>query len=309
MIDVARGPASDLDYMYRARMPDGRVKHLHLVAHGTRDKDGEIAYIGSIQDVTQRRLSEEALDRARAELAHGARVMSLGALAASIAHEVNQPISSIVMNAGACLRMLAAAPPNLDGARENARRLIRDGTRASEVIARLRALFSKQDTVAEPVDLNEAVREVVALSVPELQQARVILRTELAEDLPLVVGDRVQLQQVILNLLLNAADSMSEVDERPRQIVVRTAPDDGDQVRLSVQDTGAGLLVESAEKLFDAFYTTKSDGMGIGLSVSRSIIERHEGRLWAAPNDGPGATFSFSLPRAPEPSLDAGSSA
>jgi signal transduction histidine kinase len=304
-IDRARRSPQDLDYTFRAQMPDFSVKHLHVVAHGALDRDGQLEYIGAIQDVTQRRLSDEALDRARAELTHVARVTSLGALAASIAHEVNQPLSSIIMNGGACLRMLTAEPPNIDGARENVRRMLRDGTRASEVIARLRALFSKQDHVAEPVDLNETVREVIALSLSELQQARVVLRAELCDDLPLIIGDRVQLQQVILNLLLNAADSMSSLADRPRRLVIRTALDDSDQVRLSVQDTGAGLLVESADKLFDAFYTTKGDGMGIGLSVSRMIIERHEGRLWAARNDGPGATFFFSLPRAHERSWDA----
>jgi len=304
IVDRARTSPVDIDHMHRAQMPDGTVKHLHVVAHGAVGRDGQLEYIGAIQDVTQRHLSEEALDRARAELAHVARVTSLGALAASIAHEVNQPLSSIVMNAGACFRMLSAESPNVEGARENARRMVRDGTRASEVITRLRALFSKGDQVAERVDLNEAVREVIALSHSELQQARVILRAELPDNLPLIVGDRVQLQQVILNLLLNAADSMSDVEDRPRQLVVRTALDDGEQVRLSVQDTGAGLLVESPEKLFDAFYTTKNDGMGIGLSVSRSIIESHEGRLWAVPNDGPGATFSFSIPQAPAHSRD-----
>jgi predicted ATPase/signal transduction histidine kinase len=305
MFARARAAPMDLDFMYRAQMPDVSVKHLHVVAHGAVGRDGQLEYIGAIQDVTQRRMSEEALDRARAELAHGSRVMSLGALTASIAHEVNQPLSSIVMNAGACLRMLSSEPPNIAGASENARRLIRDGTRASEVIARLRALFSKRDQVVEPVDLNEVVREVIALSVTELQQARVMLRTELSASLPLVVGDRVQLQQVILNLMLNAADSMSDIDDRPRRLSIVTAADGGDQVRLSVQDSGAGLLVESADKLFDAFYTTKSDGMGVGLSVSRSIIERHEGRLWAAPNDGPGATFAFTLPKAPDPFANA----
>ena len=298
VLDRARSGPMDLDFIYRVQLPDLSVKHLHVVSHGAVDRDGQLEYIGAIQDVTQRWLSDEALDRARSELAHVSRAMSLGALTASIAHEVNQPLSSIVMNAGACFRMLSSEPPNVAGARENARRMIRDGTRASEVIARLRALFSKREHVAEPVDLNDVVREVIALSVTELQQARVTLRTELSNDLPLVIGDRVQLQQVILNLMLNAADSMSDVDDRPRRLAIVTAAEDGDQVRLSVQDSGAGLLVESADKLFDAFYTTKSDGMGVGLSVSRSIIESHEGRIWAAPNDGPGATFAFSLPRA-----------
>ena len=277
-------------------MPDHSVKYLHVVAHGTRDQDGQLEYIGAVQDVTERRLSEEALGKVRSELAHVARVTSLGALTASIAHEVNQPLSGIITNASTCLRMLAADPPNVDGARETARRTIRDGNRASEVITRLRALFGKKDATNESVDLNEATREVIALSLSELQRSRVILRPELADDLPPVTGDRVQLQQVILNLLLNASDAMSGVDDRPRQLVIRTERDEDDRVRLSVQDAGVGFEPQDEDRLFDAFYTTKSGGMGIGLSVSRSIIESHHGRLWAAPNDGPGATFSFSIP-------------
>jgi signal transduction histidine kinase len=168
------------------------------------------------------------------------------------------------------------------------------------VITRLRALFGKKDTTTESVDLNEATREVIALSLSELQRGRVILRAELADDLPPVTGDRVQLQQVILNLLLNASDAMSGVDDRPRQLVIRTERDEGDRVLLTVQDAGVGFETQDVERLFEAFYTTKSGGMGIGLSVSRSIIESHHGRLWAAPHDGPGATFSFSIPRRPE---------
>jgi signal transduction histidine kinase len=196
--------------------------------------------------------------------------------------------------------MLAADPPNVDGARETARRTIRDGNRAADVITRLRALFSKNNATTESVDLNEATREVIALSSSELQRSRVILRPELADDLPPVTGDRVQLQQVILNLVLNASDAMSGVYDRPRRLEIRTERDEGDRVRLTVQDAGVGLEPQGADKLFEAFYTTKSGGMGIGLFVSRSIIESHHGRLWAAPNDGPGATFSFSLPCRPE---------
>ncbi|HUZ97645.1 MAG TPA: ATP-binding protein, partial [Edaphobacter sp.] len=229
--------------------------------------------------------------------AHVARVTSLGALTASIAHEVNQPLSGIVTNASTCLRMLAADPPNIDGARETARRTIRDGNRASEVITRLRALFSKEDITTERVDLNEATQEVIALSLGELQGNRVLLRSELANHLPPVVGDRVQLQQVILNLLRNALDAMSAVEDRPRQLVIRTEQDESDSVRLTMQDTGIGIDSQNLDRLFDAFYTTKSAGMGMGLSVCRSIIERHRGHLWAALNDGPGATFSFSIPR------------
>jgi C4-dicarboxylate-specific signal transduction histidine kinase len=253
-------------------------------------------YIGAVQDVTQRRFSEEALGKARSELARVARVLSLGVLTASIAHEVNQPLSGIITNASTCLRMLDADPPNIDGARETARRTIRDGNRASDVIKRLRALFSKKDFTVESIDLNEATQEVIALSRSELQRSQVVLRAEFARDLPAVAGDRVQLQQVILNLLLNAVDAMSNIDDRPRSLTIVTELEGSDRVRLSVGDVGAGFAPDSAEKLFDAFYTTKKSGMGIGLSVSRSIIEKHQGRLWAAPNDGPGAVFSFSIP-------------
>jgi len=295
MVGQARTGADDFEWQYRLLMPDGTIKYLHAVAHATRDRDGGLEYIAAVQDVTERRLSEEALGNLRSELAHVSRVATLGALTASIAHEVNQPLSGIVTNASTCMRMLNADPPNLDGARETARRTIRDGHRASDVITRLRALFGKQDVVTEPVDLNEAAREVIALSLSELQRGGVILRTELAEDLPRVTGDRVQLQQVVLNLLRNASDAMSVVEDRPRQLTIRTERDD-EGVRLTVQDAGVGFDPRAANRLFEAFYTTKDDGMGIGLSVSRSIIESHHGRLRATPNDGPGATFSFSLP-------------
>jgi len=247
------------------------------------------------EDVTERRLAEEALNETRSELAHMARVTTLSTLTASIAHEVNQPLSGIVTNASTCLRMLDANPPNVEGARETARRTIRDGNRASEVITRLRALFSKKNAAFEVFDLNEAAKEVVALSVSELQGNRVILQSDLAADLPSVLGDRVQIQQVILNLIRNGSDAMSIVYDRPRELLIKTEYDEGG-ARLSVKDSGVGIDSEIEKRLFEAFYTTKSDGMGIGLSVSRSIVERHQGRLWATRNEGPGATFLFSIP-------------
>ena len=298
MVDRAREDGHDFEWRYRLLMPDHSIKYMHAVAHATRDQDGQLEYIASVQDVTARRLAEEASDKARSELAHVARVMTVGTLAASIAHELNQPLSGIVTNASTCMRMLAANPPNVDGAHETARRTIRDGNRAAEVITRLRALFSKKDAATESVNLNDAALEVIALSLAELQKNGVVLRPELADDLPLVTGDRVQLQQVILNLVLNASDAMSGVDDRPRQLVIRTERED-DRARLTVQDVGVGIEPYGMEKLFEPFYTTKNGGMGIGLSVSRSIIEGHHGRLWATLNDGPGAAFSFSIPRAP----------
>jgi PAS domain S-box-containing protein len=305
-IALARSDRRDFDYEIRLQMPDHSIKYLHTIAQGSRDRDGQLEYFGAIQDVTERRLSDEALSTARSELARVASVMSLGTLTASIAHEVNQPLSGIMTNASTCLRMLGTNPPNVEGARETARRAIRDADRASEVIKRLRALFSKHDAIAESVDLNEATREVIALSLSELQRNRVIVRTELADDLPRVTGDRVQLQQVILNLLTNAADAMSEVYDRPRRVVITTERDEGDRVRLTVQDAGRGFESENRRRLFDAFYTTKDSGMGIGLSVSQSIIERHHGRLWAEPNDGPGASFFFSIPQSFEVEGEAG---
>jgi signal transduction histidine kinase len=304
MMQQARGGGHDFEWQYRVVMADGSVKHLHAVAHAIQDEKGQVEYIAAVQDVTPRRLSEDALDKARAQLTHVARITSLGLLTASIAHELNQPLSGIITNASTSLRMLAADPPDVDGARETARRTIRDGNRASEVIVRLRALFTKKESTVEPLDLNEATREVIALSSSDLQRRRVVLRQELADNLPPVNGDRVQLQQVILNLLLNAADAMSNVADRSRDLVVSTTLDEGERIRVAVRDAGVGLDPESTDKIFDAFYTTKDGGMGIGLSVSRSIVERHRGRLWGERNDGPGATFTFSIPldpaRAPE---------
>jgi len=296
----AQREGKDLEFEHRLRMPDGSVKHLHVVAHGTRDQTGQLEYIGAVQDVTERRLSDDALSKLRSEMARVARVTTLGALTGSIAHEVNQPLSGIITNASTCLRMLADDPPNIEGARETARRTIRDGNRAADVIARLRALFKKERATAEPVDLNEATREVLALSWSEVQRNQVAVRTSLADDLPPVAGDRVQLQQVIMNLLLNASEAMSGVDDHPRQILVKTERDDDDRVRLSVQDSGAGFDSPDLERLFEAFYTTKSGGMGIGLFISRSIVEGHQGRLWAEPNEGPGVTFCLSIPQSPD---------
>jgi len=297
--EQARDGMNDFEWQYRLLMPDRSIKYLHTVAHATRDQDGQPEYIAAVQDVTVRRESEEALAKARSDLATVTRVATLGVLTASIAHEVNQPLSGIITNAGTCLRMLDASPPNLEGARDTARRTIRDGNRASDVIARLRALFRQDELTLESLDLNEVTREVVTLSLSDLRRNRVALQWELAEDLPAVTADRIQLQQVISNLLRNASDAMADVHDRPRHVLIRTEPEDRDRVRVSVRDAGVGVDPQNMKKLLDAFFTTKSDGMGIGLSISRSIIERHHGRLWAEPNDGPGATFSFSIPSDP----------
>jgi PAS domain S-box-containing protein len=260
------------------------------------DQRGRIVkWHGTVVDMHDWKQAQEQLRDTQAELTRMLRVMTIGQLTGSIAHEVSQPLSGIITNATTCLRMLKSEPPDIEGARETARRVIRDGNRASEVIDRLRSLFKNRQRAVEPVDLNEATREVFALLSGELQKNNVILKHEFDDLLPIVDCDRVQIQQVILNLLRNASDAMSDVEDRPRQLVVRT-DQKGDHVRLSVQDSGIGFSLEVADRMFDPFYTTKHDGMGIGLSICRSILEAHHGRLWAVPNDGSGSIFSFSIP-------------
>src|SRR5882672_1587873 len=293
---IAQGmTGTDVDFFFRIVTARGALKHVRGMARVIEQVAGRPLFIGALQDVTESRAAEEALSKARSELAHVSRAMTLNTLTASVAHEVSQPLSGIITNSSTCLRMLDAIPPDVDGARETARRTIRDGNRASAVIARLRGLYTGKELALEPLDLNEATREVMALSLSDLRRNRVIVRSELADELPPVTGDRIQLQQVILNLVRNASDAMVGVDDRPRELLIRTEWDEGDQVRLSVIDAGVGFRPEAADKLFEAFYTTKDDGMGIGLSVSRSIIEAHQGQLRAKTNDGPGATFSFSI--------------
>jgi signal transduction histidine kinase len=220
----------------------------------------------------------------------------MGELAASIAHEVNQPLAGIVTNANASLRWLAGDSPNLAEAREAIRRIIRDGNRAADVILRMRALFKKARTAKERLDVNEAIKDIVTLAQNEVRRNNVALRTELAANLPSVMSDRVQLQQVVLNLILNGIEAMSTVQDHPRELVIRTQRgEDGDEICVAVQDSGIGLDPRSRERIFDPFHTTKPGGLGLGLSISRSIVESHGGRLWAVSNDGPGATFQFTL--------------
>jgi C4-dicarboxylate-specific signal transduction histidine kinase len=261
-------------------------------------EDGQQEYLGAIQDVTERRLAEEARDKTRTELAHVTRIMSLSAVTASIAHEVNQPLAGIITNASACLRMLATDPQNVEGARKAAHRMIRDGNRAADVISRLRDLFSGKSTSKDTLDLKEATREVLSIMFADLLRNGITLTTRLDGNRPLLVrGDRVQLQQVILNLVRNAVDAMKETMDRPRRLLVSADTDEDGRARVSVNDTGVGFGQHGADRVFDAFYTTKGGGMGIGLSVSRSIIESHGGTLQAMPNDDHGATFFFAIPQ------------
>jgi signal transduction histidine kinase len=243
-----------------------------------------------------RRRAEEALDRTKEELGRIARVTTMGELTASIAHEVNQPLAAVVTNANASLRWLSADPPNFDEAREAIQRIVRDGNRAGDVIARIRALLRKGEPEARRLDLNDAIREVVAVVQSEAGRRGESLQTDLAANLPAITGDRVQLQQVLLNLIINALDAMNAVTDRPRAVCIRTSAPEPKLILVAVEDSGVGIDPEKAARLFDSFFTTKQEGLGMGLSISRSIVEAHRGRLWATPNEGPGATFQFTLP-------------
>jgi PAS domain S-box-containing protein len=281
---------------HRLLMPDGSVRYVNVVAHTARDSSGNLEFVGAVMDVTAARRAEEALQEAQANLAHVNRVTTLGEMTASIAHEVTQPIAAVVTNAGAGLAWLAAQPPNLEETQQALGRILRDGNRASEVISRIRALAKKMPPREDRVNINEAIIEVLALARGEVERNRVLARTELSSDLPTIPGDRIQLQQVILNLVVNAIEAMSGAGIGPRELVVSTRKEAANGVLVAVRDSGPGFDPESVDHLFDAFYTTKSAGIGMGLAICRSIIEAHEGRLWAVPNVPGGAIFQFSLP-------------
>ena len=254
------------------------------------------AILETNNDITERRQTEEALNKAQGELAHITRMMTMGELAASIAHEVNQPLTAVITNANACLRWLAGQTPNLGEAREAINRIVRDGNRASEVIKRIRAMLKKTTPQKSDLDINEVIREIIALAQSEVRRNRVQLAADLAAGLPPVLADRIQLQQVALNLIINGIEAMRQVTDRPRNLLVRTRRDDSGRVMVSVEDSGTGIDPQNVDRLFDAFYTTKPEGMGMGLSISRSIIEAHGGELWASANNGHGATLHFTLP-------------
>jgi len=280
---------------HRIMMADGSVKHIHVVAHATSDSPNRLEYVGALMDITEAKLAQDALQRAQAELAHVTRVTTLGELTASIAHEVNQPLAAVVTNGEACLRWLSNTPPDLAEARRAVARMIRDGNRASEVIRRLRALTRKTDPQKAPVDINDVISDVIALVQREVVSHRVRLRLDLDAAPTPVFGDRVQLQQVIINLMMNGIEAMVDVTGRPRELLIRSRRHEADLVLVAVQDSGAGIDPDHLDHLFDAFFTTKQDGMGMGLSICRSIVEAHGGEMWVSPNDGPGATFHFTI--------------
>ena len=265
-------------------------------------EEGQDEGVSFVLDLSEQKRAEDALRQSRAHLAeaqaglaHVTRVTALGELAASIAHEISQPVAAVVTNADASLRWLSGVSPDLDEAREAIRRITRDGKRAGNVISQMRSLFKKTGVAKDCLDLNEVIEEVVILTESEARRNQVVWRNELAPDLPPVWGDRVQLQQVLVNLILNAIEAMASVEDRERVLLIRTQPDEASQVRVTVQDAGIGFDPQNAERIFNAFHTTKASGMGMGLSISRSIVESHGGRLWATLNDGPGATFQFTI--------------
>lgn len=244
----------------------------------------------------KRKRADEALRQTQADLAHVQRVTAMGELAASITHEVMQPLGAGMNDAGAASRWLGAQPPNLDNARQALDRAVNDGMRAAEIIGRIRTLMKKQPPRKDALEVNEAIVEVIALTRGEVMENNVSVQTQLAEGLPLIQGDRVQLQQVILNLIINAVQAMSGISEGSRGLLISTGKDASGRVLVAVQDSGPGLSPESFERLFNSFYTTKPGGMGMGLSICRSIVEAHGGRIWATPNAGPGITMQFTLP-------------
>ena len=294
----ASNDGQDFAHAYRLRMPDERVKHVHVVARGFRDEAGETEFVGAVMDVTAIRLAERELHKTRTDLAHVIRVTTLGELTASIAHEVNQPLGAVLINAEACLSWLNHQQPNLTEACAALERIIRDGTRAGEVMRRIRTLTKKADTTMAPLNLNEVLGEALTLVQHDLLSSRVALRLERASALPLILADKVQLQQVILNLVINGIEAMHSVTDRARELVIRSEHDD-QQVRITVSDSGIGFSADNAGQLFNTFFTTKSSGMGMGLSICRSIIELHGGRIWATPNVTHGASIQFTLPLHP----------
>lgn len=295
MVEQGRGSGNDFEWQYRLLMPDQSIKYLHAVAHATQDQNGQLEYIAAIQDVTERRLSQEALDKTRSELAHVARVMSLGTLTASIAHEVRQPLAAAVTNAKTCSRWLRFVPPDLGEASEANSRLIKDLTRASEIISRIDSLFKKRSPKRELVDVNEVVQEMIVLLRGEAGLHSISIQNNLATDLPQIMADRIQLQQVIMNLMLNGIDAMKSLNTSGKLIITSRRNENG-QVLISVADTGIGLKLEQTEQIFTPFFTSKAQGTGMGLTISRSIVESHGGRIWATPHSGSGATFQFTLP-------------
>jgi C4-dicarboxylate-specific signal transduction histidine kinase len=295
-LDKAVSERSRFQHEYRIAPPDGSVKHLVCVGQPDVPESGEIEFVGTVMDITERRRAEEALRNSQADLARVARLTTMGELAASLAHEINQPLAAIVANGDAALRWLNRDNPDLDEARNSLSSIVRDGARAGGVIRGLRALAKKSEPERAKFDINEAIDEVLALTRSELQRHGVVLHTDLsAGDRP-VFGDRVQLQQVLLNLIMNGIEAMKAVPAQTRDLTVSSALAEAGSVLVAIEDTGTGLDPAIAQRIFEPFFTTKSDGLGMGLSICRSIIEAHGGRLWVLPRALHGTALRFTIP-------------
>ena len=292
-IERARRGEKEFDFEHRLVMPDGTIKYVHVLAHLLKDERGNDEIVGALMDISAAKQAQDALGKAHAELAHVTRVTSLGEMAASIAHEVNQPLSGIVTNGAAGLRWLDREPPALDEVRASLNSIIGDAKRASGVIHRIRTFSKKTNPEMNQLHINDVVDEALSLVQREALRHRVTMRLQLAPELPLVRGDRIQLQQVIFNLAINGVQAMATITNRPRVLFIRTQQLEPDQVSVAVEDGGVGIEPENLKRLFSAFYTTKPDGLGMGLSICRSIIEAHGGRVWASANAGQGMTFQF----------------
>jgi PAS domain S-box-containing protein len=295
VLEHATRERKDFDIEHRLLMPDGRVKHVHIT--GRAMNTGTLDFVGAIRDITEHTRAQEALRQAQGDLARINRMITMGELTASLAHEVSQPISGAITNANVCLRKLGQEKPNLDELRAAVTRFERDAQRAAEIIGRIRSQFEKSALNREIFDVNETIRETVALLRSEAGRYNISVRTELAEDLPKIAGDRVQLQQVVMNLIVNSIEAMKDVDGM-REMTIQSQRAADEQVLVSVSDTGTGLSPQVVEQIFDPFFTTKPHGTGMGLRISRSIIESHGGRLWAGGSSRRGATFHLNLPAA-----------
>ena len=297
MINRARSGDDDFDCEYRLKFPNGSVKYVHVIAHGTRDEDGRLLYIGAAQDITQRRLSEEALAKVRSELELVARVTRIGVLTASIAHEINQPLAAITTNAESSLRWLDRDEPNIEKARTLINRVVADAQRASEIIVRIREMASRRAPEQKELSINDVIRESLSLLQNELQLKGTAVSLDLKEGLPCVVGNRTQLQQVIINLVVNAVQAMTKLAPADRRISVRAVLSDPETLCCEIEDSGPGIDPSHLSRLFDSFFTTKDTGMGMGLAISRSILEAHRGRIRADNNSAlNGARFILELP-------------